>query len=101
MNLLERLNREAKGQFDIATFRHEARWLGDRIEMHLVSQVAQAVMLNDQIISFEKGESIHTESCRKYTRASLAALAEAAGWRLDKALTDPQDRFMVAILKTG
>ncbi|UWQ19936.1 L-histidine N(alpha)-methyltransferase [Jannaschia sp. M317] len=99
-NVLHRLNREVGADFDVPVFRHEARWCEDpaRIEMHLVATRAQVVHLAGQDIHFAEGESIHTESCRKYTRRTLATLAAQAGWRLEDMLTDPRDRFAVAIL---
>ncbi|MEM9011731.1 MAG: L-histidine N(alpha)-methyltransferase [Pseudomonadota bacterium] len=101
LNLLTRLNREAGADFDPGAFVHEARWMGDRIEMHLVASSAQTVTLAGQRIPFAAGESIHTESCRKYTDATLAALARAAGWRVETTLTDGAQRFAVAILRPG
>lgn len=99
LNILARLNREVGADFDLDGFRHEARWVGDRIEMHLVARHAQSVMLDGTVIAFEAGESIHTESCRKYTQTSLRALADAAGWLVDDMLADTDWRFMVAVLK--
>lgn len=99
LNILARLNCEADGHFDLSSFRHEARWIDNRIEMHLVSNKAQEVVLADHTIQFAKGESIHTESCRKYTTESLGALASQAGWDLADRLTDGEGRYMVAVLK--
>lgn len=101
LNLLVRLNREAGATFDITAFDHEARWMGDRIEMHLVARNAHTVTLGGQSIAFEKGESIHTESCRKYTHDDLESLARASGWRLEHVLTDARNRFAVAVLAQG
>ena len=98
-NLLERLNREAGTDFDLSTFRHEARWTGDRIEMHLISTRPQRVRLEGRDIHFAAGESIHTESCRKYTARALDDLAAASGWRVEDLLTDGAARFAVAILR--
>ncbi|GIT89574.1 dimethylhistidine N-methyltransferase [Jannaschia pagri] len=100
-NVLHRLNREAGANFDVAAFAHEARWCDDpaRIEMHLVATRAMQVTLGPEVIHFANGESIHTESCRKYTPDTLGQLAEAAGWGLAELLTDEQDRFAVAILQ--
>ncbi len=43
-NLLERINHELGGEFDLAAFDHQAVWNGDerRIEMHLVSRPTSA-----------------------------------------------------------
>ena len=100
LNLLTRLNREAGADFDPDAFRHEARWnvRASRIEMHLVARRDQTISLAGRKIAFDAGESIHTESSRKYRPADLDALAEAAGWRVDRLLTDADARFAVALL---
>ncbi|SDZ38736.1 dimethylhistidine N-methyltransferase [Jannaschia faecimaris] len=101
INVLNRLNDETHADFDLSAFRHEARWLENpaRIEMHLVSTRAQTVDLGDARITFAEGESIHTESCRKYTAETLADMAARAGWSVAETLTDPETRFAVAILR--
>lgn len=103
LNLLTRLNREAGADFDLSSFRHEARWCEDpyRIEMHLVSTRAQVVHLAETAIPFAEGESIHTESCRKYTVETLDAMASASGWRVEARLTDADERFAVVVLAPG
>ncbi|MBD3625232.1 MAG: L-histidine N(alpha)-methyltransferase, partial [Rhodobacteraceae bacterium] len=100
-NVLVRLNREAGGGFDPDSFRHEARWNAEaaRIEMHLVSDRAQKVRVGHDIVSFDAGESIHTENCQKYTPERLGALVGPAGWKLGRLLTDAKDMFAVAVLE--
>ncbi len=100
LNILRRLNNEAGADFDLTGFRHEARWCENpaRIEMHLVSIRDQVVELGQEQINFAKGESIHTESCRKYTPDTLADMAAAAGWQVDRLLTDKDQRFAVAVM---
>ena len=99
LNLLTRLNNEAGANFHLSAFRHEARWCGDRIEMHLVSTREQVVSLGGKNFSFATGESIHTESSRKYSIESLNELAESAGWYVDETLTDSEQKFLVAVLR--
>lgn len=100
LNILARLNREVGADFALDRFGHEARWNAEaaRIEMHLVSTVAQKVQLGAAEVAFAAGESIHTENSRKYTRASITQIAEAAGWQLDDFLTDPKAWFGVCVL---
>src|SRR5204862_1313173 len=45
LNLLERINRELGGNFDVDAFRHRAIWnaADSRVEMHLVSARRQSV----------------------------------------------------------
>lgn len=100
-NLLQRINRELDGDFDPGSFRHEARWnpAHSRIEMHLVSTRAQGVRVAGHGFSFEEGESIHTENSHKYTRDSLAGLACAAGWELEREWTSTAPSFGVFLFR--
>lgn len=99
-NVLVRINRELGGDFDPQAFAHEARWNADRerIEMHLVSRVAQQVSVAGQRFAFAAGESIHTENSHKFTPASFARLAEAGGWRIDRQWISPDPAFGVFAL---
>ena len=95
LNLLRRINRELDGTFDLAGFRHEARYdaqLG-RIEMHLVSRRDQSAMVAGRRFDFAAGESIHTENSYKYTLETFAGLARQAGWHVDAQWRDPEGLF--------
>lgn len=84
LNLLERANRELGADFDLDSFRHRAVWNADRsrMEMHLVSARDQVVTLDGTRFRFAEGETLHTESSRKFTREAVSELVEKAGWRL-------------------
>lgn len=101
LNLLERINRELDGGFPLDRFEHEARWneAESAVEMHLVSLDARKIPAAGRSFAFQAGESIHTESSRKYDLDGFAALAEAAGWRLARCWRDPQ--FAVLGLDAG
>jgi dimethylhistidine N-methyltransferase len=91
LNLLARINRELDGDFRLENFAHDARWnaASGGIEMHLVSLEAQSVVVDGQCFNFEAGESIHTETSRKYDVDSFSALVESAGWYIEEMWTDP------------
>ncbi len=95
LNLLARINRELDGTFDVSAFRHEARWNAEEtaIEMHLVSVLHQRVAVGDTVFDFSKGETIHTESSRKYTLEGFAGLATRAGWQVADSWTDHNKYF--------
>lgn len=101
LNLLTRLNRTLGATFDPGTFRHVAFFndAASRIEMHLESTIAQRVRVADVEITFEAGETIHTECSYKYDEARLEALAEAGGFRIETLYTDARDWFWVAWLR--
>lgn len=96
-NLLRRINRELGGDFDPASFTHAPRWNAalSRMESHLRSDVSQTVHVADLAIDFAEGETIHTENSHKYTLAGFADFAAAAGWRVDRVWTDPDQWFSV------
>jgi dimethylhistidine N-methyltransferase len=97
LNLLRRINRELKGGFAIEAFAHEARWNEGEsaIEMHLVSRKPQVVSVAGHRFSFAPGETIHTETCRKFDVAGFARAAQRSGWRVDKVWSDPAELFAV------
>jgi len=101
LNLLTRINRELAADFDLASFRHEARYeagLG-RIEMHLVSLCQQAVHVGEARFVFRQGETIHTECSYKYTREEFADLAQRAGFSVEEFWSDPVNLFSVQFLR--
>lgn len=51
--------------------------------MHLRATRPMTVHLGKLAFRFAEGETIHTESSRKFDQASIEALAQAAGWRLE------------------
>jgi uncharacterized SAM-dependent methyltransferase len=57
------------------------------------------VHVADRAIPFAKGESIHTENSHKYELAGFAALAEAAGFGVDRVWTDDAGLFSVQLLR--
>jgi dimethylhistidine N-methyltransferase len=97
LNLLVRANRELGANFVPAQFAHYACYNAplQRIEMHLVSRVRQAVNLCGQRFLLEEGESLHTENSYKFTIDGLRDLARRAGFRPGPVWTDPQRLFSV------
>ena len=102
LNLLERINRELGGDFDLDAFHHRAVYLDGpgRVEMHLVSRVAQRVAIDELgcEIALERGEAIHTESAYKYSPGEVAELAAGAGLRVERSWTDAAERFSLNLL---
>jgi dimethylhistidine N-methyltransferase len=99
-NLLVRLNAELGADFAPDRFAHEARWLAGpgRIEMHLVSRRDQTVRLGGRTIAFRAGESICTEHSHKYTLDGFAAMADEAGFGVERVFCDEQRLFSVQLL---
>lgn len=97
LNLLRRINRELEGDFALEAFAHEARWneRESAIEMHLVSLKPQTVSVGGSSFAFAQGETIHTETCRKFDVDGFARAAQRSGWRVDKLWSDPAQLFAV------
>lgn len=97
LNLLARINRELGGHFDLDSFAHHARYHEDRgfVELSLVSRRAQTVRIDalGMDVAFEAGEEIHTENSHKYSIREIEALAEGAGYAVERAWLDAQQRF--------
>jgi dimethylhistidine N-methyltransferase len=100
LNLLERINRELNGDFQLERFQHHAFYNREegRIEMHLVSLRDQTVHLGNVSIHFTEGESIWTESSYKYSLTEFEKMAATAGFRVAKVWTDGQQWFSVQYL---
>lgn len=99
-NLLVRINREAGGNFDVDSFDHVAHWneACARIEMHLVSNVAQTVTAGGHTFDFAKGESVHTENSHKFTVGTFTRLVEAAGWTVKNHWVSDAPEFGIFLL---
>ena len=105
LNLLGRINRELGGHFALETFRHRAFYDEEqgRIEMHLVSMRDQRVRIDalDLEIEFREGETIHTESSYKHNDETLAALAAASGFTIERQWTDSRKWFADVLMVAG
>lgn len=98
-NLLSRINRELGGNFPVHDFDHIARYEEDRgcVASYLRARHACEVRIEALriTVNFAEGETIHTESSYKFSGDDLKALGEAAGLKLQRAWTDPQEQFSV------
>ena len=97
LNLLQRINRELGGRFDLASFRHRAFYDEEkgRIEMHLVSLCRQTVRIDGLGLElmFDEGETIHTENSQKYDDETIGALARESGFAVANCWKDSRRYF--------
>lgn len=95
LNLLERINKELDGDFDLERFAHKAFYddLHHRIEISLVSLVSQSVSVGGQSFHFDEGEEIRTEYSHKYTVEGFADVAAQHGFVLHRHWTDEDNLF--------
>ncbi|MDQ3037432.1 MAG: L-histidine N(alpha)-methyltransferase [Myxococcota bacterium] len=94
-NLLERINRELGGDFDLDAFTHRAPWdpARRRVEMQLVSTREQTVTIGGRRFPFDVGEHIVTEHCYKHGVEDLRSLARDAGLTPGPVWLDPRERM--------
>jgi len=100
LNLLERINRELNGNFQLEWFEHYAFYNSreGRVEMHLMSLRDQTVELDNTTISLARGESIWTESSYKFELDEFEQMAAAAGFKVEHVWTDERQWFSVQYL---
>jgi L-histidine Nalpha-methyltransferase len=100
-NLLVRINRELGGSFDLRAFDHLALWnpAEQRIEMHLVSRVAQTVTITAArtAVTFAPGERIWTESSYKYEPDRIERLGTDTGFAMRRQWLEPEARFALSL----
>jgi dimethylhistidine N-methyltransferase len=103
LNVLHRINRELGGQFDVQSFEHVALYndAQGRIEMHLRSRQAQHIPITkiEQVVSFQAGETIHTENSCKYTVDEVRQLGDQANLDLHRTWFDRQRYFLLALFR--
>lgn len=97
-NLLDRINREADGDFDRSAWAHRAIWNADdsRMESHLVSRWKQTVTVAGRRFIYHQGDTICTECSHKYAIDGVARLARRFTPR--QAWTDDHEWFSVQLL---
>ncbi len=96
-NILARINRELDGQFTPAQFRHIVRWneTDSAVEMHLESPIDQVIAVAGRGFGFRRGETIHTESSRKYEIRAFSEFARHHGWHTQRLWTDGRRQFAI------
>jgi dimethylhistidine N-methyltransferase len=105
LNLLARINHELEADFDPRAFEHQAGFndATSSIEMHIRSKTKQQVHVKREgcTIQFDEGETIWTESCHKYTTASIAELAAASGFQKQAQWIDTEWPFAETLLRAS
>jgi dimethylhistidine N-methyltransferase len=101
LNLLNRINKELGGEFNIRDFEHLAFYNENqgRIEMHLVSKIDQQVNIRGihETISFKHNETIQTEHSYKYTLMQISLLARKSGFEVKENFTDKKKWYDLAL----
>ncbi len=103
LNLLQRMNRELRASFDMATFSHVAFYNREQhqIEMHLRSERDQQVIVRDLDLqaTFQQGETIHTEISRKFDLDEISTHLSHFGFQRKHYWTDARSWFAVCLFQ--
>lgn len=101
LNLLQRINRELGGDFDLTKFYFYASYdvFTGAMESYLVSKEKQTVFIKEigQTFKFEAWEPIHTEFSYKYLESDIEELAAETGFALETQLYDSKRYFVDSI----
>lgn len=101
LNVLARMNRELRANFDLGAFRHRAAWNAahHRVEMHLVSRSRQVVTVREAECTarFEPGDTLWTESSYKYTQAGIEEMLGDAGLAVSGTWADKEAAFTLLL----
>lgn len=101
LNLLKRMNREFKANFNLNSFAHKALYnrTEKRIEMYLFSLKDQLVRFGNTTLAFKRGETIHTENSYKFEGKSFEYFIDQVGFSQLQRWTDPEEMFAVYLLE--
>ena len=97
LNLLARINRELKSDFDLDGWQHYAYYneVEGRIEMHLRSLYEQIVNIEENEYYFDKNDYIHTENSYKYSIEEFQSLASKASFNSEMVWMDEKKLFSI------
>ncbi|MDQ1142557.1 L-histidine N(alpha)-methyltransferase [Pedobacter agri] len=101
LNLLNRINRELDGDFNISNFDHYASYDPETgaCKSYLISLNDQRVNIGDETIHFNKNEHIYMEISQKYSLEDIDALASKTGFTPMHRFFDRQEYFVDAVWK--
>ena len=101
LNLLQRINSELGGDFDISKFEHIAFYNSKekRVEMHLRSKIKQQIFISEigLSVNLEEDDRIRTEYSHKYTLSQIKKIAKRTGFNITKIWCDKQNYFALVL----
>ena len=104
-NVLNVLNEELGADFVSDNFEHRAFFDEHRrhVEMHLVAGTSQRVYFGGlkRYLEMDAGDSIRTETSRKFTDDCISALFRESGFAVDKHYVSDDDYFSVVLGRVG
>jgi len=99
LNLLERINRELNGNFDMSQFEHYPTYDPETgaCKSYLVSLADQEIKVGGETVSFQKDEYIFMEISQKFTIAQTERMAQKARFKPVNQFYDSKKWFVDAI----
>jgi L-histidine Nalpha-methyltransferase len=105
LNLLNRINAELGGNFNLAQFQHYGFYNPTLacMESYLISLADQDVSINitDQTFHFEQFEALHLEYSYKFSKEHIEHLARGMGFEIKKHFSDEKNYFIDSLWQVG
>ncbi|MFD2036704.1 L-histidine N(alpha)-methyltransferase [Belliella marina] len=101
LNLLERINRELGGDFDLSEFEHFGTYnpvTGEAMS-YLVSQKKQIVQIAGRLFQFDRYEAILTEVSRKFSIKELNSIGKETGFATVRHFLDSKGYFSLSLFR--
>lgn len=103
LNVLNRINQELDGHFDISLFSHYGLYnpIRGAMESFLISRCDQQILIGDleKIFTFHAYEPIHMEYSYKYLLSDIDRLAKETGFQVLAHWQDSQQYFVDSLWK--
>ncbi len=103
LNLLNRINKELGGNFELDKYFHHAFYnkQENRIEMHIKSKLDQKISISgsEQTFYIKTDETIHTENSYKYDKTKIEKLASRSGFTIERTFSDKNQWFDLVLLR--
>lgn len=103
LNLLERINQELDGDFNLRDFYHYPTYnpISGEAQSYLISKKEQQITIGKlkRTFHFQKGEPVFMEISKKYDVETINTLAEEAGFEVKKYFFDNMKYFTNSLWK--
>lgn len=99
LNLLQRINNELDGEFDMDQFSHYPTYdpISGACKSFLISKMDQQVKIGTTEVTFKEGEWIDMEISQKYSQHEIADMAEKSGFAVIGSFSDKKNWFVDSV----
>jgi dimethylhistidine N-methyltransferase len=101
INLLERINRELKANFDLDNFDHYPNYdpISGTCYSYIFSKINQTVTINGKHFAFVENELIHTEISQKYSFETIEYFKNSVGFKSVEHFLDAGKNYSISLFK--